>query len=633
MRLVPRLRLRSQLERRSWTFALALAFLLLVEMLGARVHSDAGDAMVLCLLIGATPIFSRLRWGSTLAWVVLLKRVAVYLKRRWEPWTFALGVDLRLRPAVAAGIPPVFKTVCSVLVLAAVCIVARLVWIPVPLRSLVVPVFYLGWLTCLAFLWAMLLGAIALMLVLPPAFLHDQFAARWTGTTRRPRRTEYACIGVYFASALTAGLLLPAWVPMLLMGTLSTAVIGMVWIPPRPELALLWRSRSADTMRSLSWSSFSSLIAFFGFLPFLLLALLSVGPAALGMTAGPSVTPISAGMGNVLAWLSAWGMAVFSWTWFLQVRLWFRRDPAAPAPTTLHLTGAGRDDQARVREQALARGWQVRFAPGPPERTDVQLVVEDVAPSAGAGTSATRGNPHVGAPAGHTAGQNDALEATTLEGRSAPPLRVRASALEIPEFYEVVARRDVLQRQRILVDVLTALVGRAAQRRYGAGMGFWIAPQYWWCSAMSRDTDEEGSEEGQTMVSGIIPPYYHRVLPRPVRHHAYRVFGALAVDLVFLEDGVGAAGLRHVLQRLFAHYETHQGKRRIEEADLQGMPSVRVLVHDFEHSKPLRRQGYPEPDYEDLGRARIVHVFRDRGGPEDEVEPALDLDALFAGVR
>jgi len=34
--------------------------------------------------------------------------------------------------------------------------------------------------------------------------------------------------------------------------------------------------------------------------------------------------------------------------------------------------------------------------------------------------------------------------------------------------------------------------------------------------------------------------------------------------------------------------------------------------------QPLEDSRYPEPDYDDLGRARVLHVFRDRGGDEDE---------------
>jgi hypothetical protein len=49
---------------------------------------------------------------------------------------------------------------------------------------------------------------------------------------------------------------------------------------------------------------------------------------------------------------------------------------------------------------------------------------------------------------------------------------------------------------------------------------------------------------------------------------------------------------------------------------------VRVLIHEIVLEEPLRQTRYPEPDYDGVGRARILHVFRDRGGePERERTP------------
>ena len=34
---------------------------------------------------------------------------------------------------------------------------------------------------------------------------------------------------------------------------------------------------------------------------------------------------------------------------------------------------------------------------------------------------------------------------------------------------------------------------------------------------------------------------------------------------------------------------------------------------------------YPEPKFDDLSRVRVLHVFRDRGGHEERVEPPYDF--------
>jgi hypothetical protein len=216
------------------------------------------------------------------------------------------------------------------------------------------------------------------------------------------------------------------------------------------------------------------------------------------------------------------------------------------------------------------------------------------------------------------------------------PLEVSIEGLRVPELLDLIARRDEIQRRRILLRRLRSIFRRAARRRYRSGSGFWVAPHYWFISALSRDQyDEEFHVDEGTMILEIIPPFYHRALPREVRHHLHQICRALAIDLIFLEDGVGFRGLRRVMRILFEHHDVHGGTRPIEEMHFRGLQGIRVMIHDYRLDRPLDRENYPEPDYEDLGRARVLHVFRDRGGPaEDDVEP-VDLDRLLmpAGIR
>jgi len=59
----------------------------------------------------------------------------------------------------------------------------------------------------------------------------------------------------------------------------------------------------------------------------------------------------------------------------------------------------------------------------------------------------------------------------------------------------------------------------------------------------------------------------------------------------------------------------HGGRQRAEEFHFTGLPGVRCIIHEFGFADaPAHgRAGYPEPDYELIGRARILHVFKDRG--------------------
>ena len=62
------------------------------------------------------------------------------------------------------------------------------------------------------------------------------------------------------------------------------------------------------------------------------------------------------------------------------------------------------------------------------------------------------------------------------------------------------------------------------------------------------------------------------------------------------------------------------GARAVQERHFSGIPGVRVVVHEHPGEDHLRPKFLKEPDYEGVGRARILHVTRDR---PDDVE-ALD---------
>ena len=58
------------------------------------------------------------------------------------------------------------------------------------------------------------------------------------------------------------------------------------------------------------------------------------------------------------------------------------------------------------------------------------------------------------------------------------------------------------------------------------------------------------------------------------------------------------------------------------------------MIQDVAHDSPLDRAGYPEPDYDEIGRARVLHVMLDRGGADetsgDELDP--EREPLVAGI-
>jgi hypothetical protein len=193
---------------------------------------------------------------------------------------------------------------------------------------------------------------------------------------------------------------------------------------------------------------------------------------------------------------------------------------------------------------------------------------------------------------------------------------------------ERIARRDVIQRRRLLLRGMQSILRSAASRKSDDGSGYWVAPQYWFTPGLTRDA----STHEHTEVLQVIPPLYHRVLPHPARRHFWEICKALEVDLIFLEDGVGFRGLRRVLRVLFEQFDIHGGQQKAQEIHFAGLPKIRVIFHNFELAKPWEKTGYPEPDYRELGRARILHIFRDRGDEEEEVTDPTDSDRLLSPV-
>jgi hypothetical protein len=155
-----------------------------------------------------------------------------------------------------------------------------------------------------------------------------------------------------------------------------------------------------------------------------------------------------------------------------------------------------------------------------------------------------------------------------------------------------------------------------------------VAPHFWFVPGLMRDSQRDADEEldfaDQALLSGTVGPPYHRLLPRIVRHHLWNILRALQVDLIFVEDGVGFRRLRRVMRVLFEVFDIHAGRRAASEIDFRGLPGVRVLIHEFQFDEPFKSEVYPEPKYDYLGRARILHIFRDRGGNEERVEPPFD---------
>jgi hypothetical protein len=290
-----------------------------------------------------------------------------------------------------------------------------------------------------------------------------------------------------------------------------------------------------------------------------------------------------------LAWVAVAGMGAVTFEAVRFAALGILYNPDRPTPLTIYAAGmVTRQSRQLLRDAARELGWRMRFASAAVRPTDVPIDVVDDPP------------------------------ATTSGETVRWPLRVSADSLRDPATVERLRRRGEIQYRRLLVNGLRFLFKRAARPPRRRGSGMWIALQHWFVLGLTRDVDADESREGVHYNETVGPPYY-RVFPPPVRMHFYEICRSLEIDLIFVENGVSFRRLVRVLRVMFETYDMFGGREPAKESQFTGLPGVRVLIHDLllGQSPDRSSKPYPEPDYEDVGRARILHVFKDRGEHEE----------------
>jgi hypothetical protein len=198
------------------------------------------------------------------------------------------------------------------------------------------------------------------------------------------------------------------------------------------------------------------------------------------------------------------------------------------------------------------------------------------------------------------------------------PRRIARQLVRRAEWKDPDARRRwEIRQRRNLMHGLKRLFKFAAGTRHAAGMGFWIAPQHWYIQGLTRDSSDREHEE--SLIDRIIGPPFHRVIAPEARFHFGQVTQSLAVDLILVEDGISFRRFSRVIRVLFEIYDMHGGMQQAEDRHFLGLPGVKVMLHDFDlTSVPAwERSDYPEPEYDEVGRARILHIFKDRGEFEE----------------
>ena len=586
---------RRLLSPNAWFSLGMLLVLFALEVIGWRLtFSDLHDALVACALGAWNAVVYYRHRATPLPWAALLARTGNRLYQSVKGFTFELGIDMRSRPRIKRGYPPGVLLLGALLVAWFVALVTVGGGVPAAFRAIGTQFLYLPYLAGMLLLWALLLGGILLAFFIPVAMIHDTFVHAHAGPGRRSRQSEMVALIAYFSASMFAGWVLPVWCLLALCAATLAINVATTTLPANGDVKFIWRPRESIKVRSMPWSHWISCEFFLITLAIIDLTVTACGPRVLdGLPPVRQPMPLTSMLGTVLAWLAPGLLASRVW----QSVLGRLRDPARRARPDVHVSG---ELTPEIRKRLLRlfadRGWRARFAPATPDPCAARI---ELVP----------------------AGRSQATEFDPIW-----PLKVNLADLEDGAVISRFARRVEIQYRRRVATALERMFKIASRREFGNGQGFWVAPHFWFIVGLTRDAQEEEIDLADSpMLSGTVGPAFHRMMPRAARHHMFQVLRALHIDLIFVEDGVKYRRFAKVLRRVFDLYDKHGDRRPAEDAHFTGLPGTKVIIHEFQLDEPFKSETYPEPKYDYLGRARILHVFRDRHEDEELIEPPFDF--------
>ena len=574
-------------------YTLGLVGLLVgLEMIGRTATTDLHDALAGLALVSAVAITVARHQRLPLPWVSWIGRQSQWFVRRFERLKYDHGIDLRGTPTLPRRMPWWAWAVAVGLVAWAGLAAVGWYYFPDGWRNPGVRTVYLGYLVALLVVWAGLIACVVGGLYVPIVLFE-----RWLRTIPQEvdrRRAEVLLILGYVMLVVALAVFVPTAAVLVLC--LVVAAAGAVaygrTAPPAPSV--LWRTGPDSPVFAVPVARLAAAaVCGLGLLAFDLL-LTATGGRLLAGGELPESMPLTALGGTAAAWLLP-GAIVLA---VGRLTAWARNDPSRSTPPTVHIHGHPSDEDKQQAAGIITRwGWRVRGTHDMAEPTDVGI---ELVPAA---------------------------QSMATEFDPGWPLRVSLDDLADGAVRERLDRRDEIQLRRAINRGVATLFKQAAgEPGRKRGSGYWFAPHWWFMDSLGReDTRKTRSvDDDPTLLRPVGPPF-SLVFPARGRQHLYRVLRATQVDLIYIETGIQHRTVTNVLRQLFEVYDMHAGKRVVEDHHFRGIPKVRVMLHDYSPGSEFRATGYPEPQFDDLSRARVLHVFRDRGDQEELDEVPFDF--------
>lgn len=580
-------RLATPLRRREEWVSLAVwvVAVALLETAGPHSPSDAIDGLLLAGLIALAMATLRAHATHRLRWVGVVRRSLRSCGGLLRRFDTELGVDFRRTPRLRRGTPPpvLIATLLAASLLGGATLAAPL--LPEGLRVLSQHAF-VPYLVVLGALWIALGMGIVMGVMMPIVALHDRLAGVLEPGARRKRVAllSAATIGPVLLVALLVPAGYAAWGAATIF-LITSATVALC--PVRYEL--LWLDKAGER-RSMTWRRYTGL----GSLVLTCFALLPLMVGLGDQWLGDGFDATSLPMTRILARAFAWSCLILSGTLLVQLYGFIQRavlfERARRSRPTARLVG-----EVTPEDEDVVRGMGWQLAGDDARAGEVRVTfAEDAAPS-------------------------DPLFGPTL------PAQVPPGWLTEPDSPRRLARKRVQDLRRRVVRGVARAMKAVSGRKFEQGTGFWVTPHLWFSKGLTRDSCEGQSVDGDPIIEERLGLPWERRMTWEARAYLCEVLTALQIDLIFVEDGVGARRFTQLLRTLFEVVDTH-GARPLEERQVSLVPGVRVLIQDDAGlERPLGRKGFPEPDYSDLGRARLLLVFRDRGGHAEREETPQDV--------
>ncbi len=570
-----------------WFTLAVCGFIVGLEVVGRyAATTDFHDGLAAFALLFAIGAIAARHRRSPLGWVRGLGNWGRRIGASLASLRYDHGIDLRGTPPVARRTPPAVWVIALLLIGWAGLAAAAWAAFPAGWRIIGTYTSYTVYLIFLLFLWSALLSVTFVGVFVPVAVL-DKLLKRWLGDTDR-RGAELFAVVTYAVLVSAIAWWLPP-TPVLVLCLVVAVVAWLVYLPRGSDgAAVLWRAGPNQPVYAVPLHRVLALVAGLTALLVFAVLLTSCGGWLDGLPRPDDTMQVTSLFGRIAAWLMPMLLVVIGW------RLWAARlnDPARRTGPTAHIAGSDPLAIQRVARTIRTWGWNVRTAPTPREPGQVGIVVVP----------------------------QEQSEAKEFDPRW--PLKVSVADVEAGEVKQRLDRRDEIQVRRQLFRALQKLFKRASVFKGPGGGGFWLAPHWWFVEGIGR---EDADASGEDSAPPLVGPPYSRAIPARARQHAHAVLRSAQVDMIFVEDGVTFKNLERVLRVVTELYDVHGGQRKAEELHFRGLPKVKVMIHEYEPGNPFRSDLYPEPKFDDLSRVRVLHVFRDRGGHEERVDPPFDF--------